>query len=69
MDFAGWLVAVGVLLVAIYATSHVVARMPASPALVYFVIGMALGPWGFGWLHPGPGHARACCSSARPRSR
>ena len=39
--------------------------MPASPALVYFVVGMALGPWGFDWLHPDPArHAvmleRAC---------
>ena len=54
MDYAGWLVAVGVMLVAIYATSHVVARMPASPALVYLVIGMAIGPWGLGWLRPDP---------------
>jgi hypothetical protein len=28
--------------------------MPASPALVYLVIGMAIGPWGFGWLRPDP---------------
>jgi NhaP-type Na+/H+ or K+/H+ antiporter len=54
MDYAGWLVAVGIMLVAISATSHVVARMPASPALVYLVIGMAIGPWGFGWLRPDP---------------
>src|SRR5689334_933593 len=51
MGFAGWLIAIGGLLVAMYATSHVVARVPASPALVYFVIGLALGPWGFDWLH------------------
>jgi sodium/hydrogen antiporter len=55
MDYAGWLVAVGIMLVAIYATSHVVARLPASPALVYLVIGVAIGPWGFGWLRPDPG--------------
>jgi NhaP-type Na+/H+ or K+/H+ antiporter len=54
MGNAGWLLAVGIMLVAIYATSHVVARLPASPALVYLVIGMALGPWGFGWLRPDP---------------
>jgi NhaP-type Na+/H+ or K+/H+ antiporter len=54
MDFAGWAVALGIMLVAIYATSHVVARMPASPALVYLVIGMVIGPWGFGWLRPDP---------------
>lgn len=54
MEFAGWLIAIGVLLVAIHASSHVVARVPASPAIVYFVLGMALGPWGFDWLHPDP---------------
>jgi NhaP-type Na+/H+ or K+/H+ antiporter len=54
MGYAGWLVAIGILLVAIYATGHLVARMPASPALIYLVIGMAIGPWGFGWLQPDP---------------
>jgi len=54
MDYAAWLVAVGIMLVVIWATSHVVARMPASPALVYLVIGMAIGPWGAGWLLPDP---------------
>jgi len=54
MQYAGWLVAVGTMLVALYATSHVVARVPASPALVSLVIGMAIGPWGFGWLRPDP---------------
>ena len=66
MEFAGWLIAIGVLLVAIHATSHVVARVPASPALVYFVVGMALGPWGFDWLHPDP--ARHAVILERPAS-
>jgi len=51
-ELAGWLIAVGILLVAMHATSHVVARLPASPALVYFLVGLVLGPWGFDWLHP-----------------
>ena len=54
MGFAGWLVAIGGLLIVMYATSHVVARLPASPALIYFTIGIAVGPWGFDWLHPDP---------------
>lgn len=54
MDYAGWLVAVGVMLVAIYATSHLVARMPASPALLYLAIGVIIGPLGLGWLRPDP---------------
>ena len=54
MGYAGWLVAIGILLVAVYATGYLVARMPASPALIYLVVGMAIGPWGFGWLEPDP---------------
>ncbi|MFO1304005.1 MAG: cation:proton antiporter [Burkholderiales bacterium] len=64
MDYAGWLVAVGAMLVAIYATSHVVARMPASPALVYLVIGMAIGPLGFGWVDPDPARHAALIEHA-----
>src|SRR3954465_4265831 len=52
MGFAGWVVAIGALLIVMYATSHIVARLPASPALVYFTIGIAIGPWGLDWLHP-----------------
>ena len=59
MDYAGWLVATGAMLVTIYATSHVVARMPASPALLYLLIGMAIGPLGLGWVHPDPGRHAA----------
>jgi NhaP-type Na+/H+ or K+/H+ antiporter len=28
--------------------------MPASPALVYLLIGTVIGPWGLGWLRPDP---------------
>lgn len=54
MDFAVWLIAIGVLLIGIHASSHVVARLPASPALIYLVVGMVLGPWGIDVLHPDP---------------
>jgi sodium/hydrogen antiporter len=50
MDFSIWLIAIGVLLVVIHASSHVVARLPLSPAIVYFLFGMAIGPWGFDWV-------------------
>ena len=57
MDFSLWLIAIGVLLVVIHASSHVVARLPLSPAIVYFLFGMAIGPWGFDWVHVDPtGH-------------
>src|SRR5664279_579027 len=50
MELSAWMIAVGVLLVAIHASSHVVARLPLSPAILYFFCGIALGPWGFDWL-------------------
>ena len=50
MEFSTWMIAIGMLLVAIHASSHVVARLPLSPAVLYFLCGMALGPWGFDWL-------------------
>lgn len=54
MDFSVWLIAIGALLVVIHASSNVVARLPLSPAIVYFLFGMALGPWGFDWLRLDP---------------
>jgi NhaP-type Na+/H+ or K+/H+ antiporter len=54
MEFSLWLIAIGLLLVVIHASSHVVARLPLSPAIVYFLFGMAIGPWGFGWLNLDP---------------
>jgi NhaP-type Na+/H+ or K+/H+ antiporter len=55
MDFSIWLIAIGLLLVVIHASSHVVARLPLSPAIVYFLFGMAIGPWGFDWVRVDPG--------------
>jgi NhaP-type Na+/H+ or K+/H+ antiporter len=54
MEFSIWLIAIGVLLVVIHTSSNVVARLPLSPAIVYFLFGMALGPWGFDLLHLDP---------------
>lgn len=50
MEFPAWMIAIGALLVVIHMSSHLVARLPLSPAILYFVCGMALGPWGFDWL-------------------
>ena len=54
MDFSIWMIAIGLLLVVIHASSHVVARLPLSPAIVYFLFGMAIGPWGFDWVRVDP---------------
>ncbi|MET0209056.1 MAG: cation:proton antiporter, partial [Burkholderiaceae bacterium] len=65
MDLPLWLIAIGVLLIGVHASGHVVARLPASPALIYLFVGMVLGPWGADVLHPDPAHhgvllERAC---------
>ena len=36
------------------AAHHLLTGYRPSPALVYLVIGMAIGPWGLGWLRPDP---------------
>jgi len=54
MEFSAWLIAIGLLLVVIHASSNVVARLPLSPAIVYFLFGVAVGPWGFDWLRLDP---------------
>ena len=64
MEFSAWLIAIGLLLVVIHASSNVVARLPLSPAIVYFLFGMALGPWGFDWLRAGSGEACAANRTA-----
>lgn len=58
MELSAWMIAIGVLLVAIHASSHVVARLPLSPAILYFFCGVALGPWGLDWLAIDPARDR-----------
>ncbi len=54
MEFTGWMIAVGVLLIVVHASSQLVARLPLSPAILYFLCGVGLGPWGLDWLHIDP---------------
>ncbi|MFC5499041.1 cation:proton antiporter [Caenimonas terrae] len=46
MDFAIWSVIVGVLLVVMALSGSVLARLPLSTAMLYLMVGMAVGPWG-----------------------
>lgn len=60
MEFSAWLIGIGLLLVVMHATSHVVARLPLSPAILYFLCGIALGPRGLDLLQIDPAkHAAA----------
>ena len=50
MEFSFWFIGIGALLIAMNLGSRLIARAPLSPAMLYFAFGVALGPWGFGWL-------------------
>ncbi len=54
MEFAYWVIGVGVLLIAMSIGGALIARLPLSPAIVYFALGVALGPWGTNWLRMDP---------------
>jgi len=54
MEFYIFVIAIGLLLVTLHASSHVVARLPLSPAILYFVCGVGLGLWGFDWMRVDP---------------
>jgi NhaP-type Na+/H+ or K+/H+ antiporter len=45
---------VGVVLIVMALASHVVQRLPLSPAMLYLAVGMFIGPWGAGLLHVDP---------------
>ena len=55
MDFAVWSVIVGVLLVVMALSGSVLARLPLSTAMLYLLVGIAVGPWGVGlsWVEIG----------------
>jgi NhaP-type Na+/H+ or K+/H+ antiporter len=50
MEFAFWFIGIGSLLIAMNVGGGLIARLPLSPAILYFAFGVALGPWGLGWL-------------------
>ena len=50
VSFLGWITLCGGLLLLMTLSSAWIRRVPMSAALVYLVVGMAIGPWGTGWL-------------------
>ncbi|HZP85626.1 MAG TPA: cation:proton antiporter, partial [Burkholderiales bacterium] len=59
MQFTAWIIGTGALLLAMSIGGGVIARLPLSPAVIYFGLGVALGPWGTGWLMIDPGRHAA----------
>ena len=54
MELTWWFIGIGTLLIAMNLASAAIARLPLSLAIVYFVIGFAIGPLGMGWLSIDP---------------
>lgn len=54
MSFALWLSIVGALLVSIALVGSYFRRLPLTTTMCYFVVGLLLGPVGFGWLSIDP---------------
>jgi len=54
MDFAWWSALVGVLLIVLALSGSVLARLPLSAAMLYLLVGLAVGPGGLGWMGPDP---------------
>src|SRR5688500_2800021 len=50
LGFHAWMAIAGLLLLVMALSSGHVRRMPVSPALIYLLAGVLLGPWGLGWL-------------------
>ena len=54
MDVALWSVIVGMLLVLMALASTVLKRLPLSTAMLYLLVGLAVGPLGLGLMQPDP---------------
>jgi len=57
MDFLGWTALTGGVLLAMAWSSAYISRLPVSTALVYLLLGIAIGPLGAGLLRIDPGAA------------
>ena len=51
MNFTGWMALAGGLLLLMALSSAVIRRLPISTSVIYLVLGIAIGPFGLGWLH------------------
>jgi NhaP-type Na+/H+ or K+/H+ antiporter len=56
MSFTGWMALAGGLLLLMALSTAVIRQLPISSSVIYLVIGIAIGPFGLGWLHIDLGH-------------
>ena len=54
MSFAIWIFIVGAVLIAVALSGTVLKRLPLSTSMLYLATGVALGPAGWGLMHPDP---------------
>ena len=52
MEFALWSVIVGFLLIFMALSATGLARLPLSTAMLYLMVGLAVGPWGLDLMRP-----------------
>ncbi|HEY0715617.1 MAG TPA: cation:proton antiporter, partial [Polyangia bacterium] len=50
MTFLGWMAVAGGLLLVMALSGPLLTRLPISTAIVYLLVGVGIGPLGFGWL-------------------
>lgn len=50
MSFLGWMAVCGALLLVMALSSGYLRRLPVTTSVIYLLLGMAIGPVGFGWL-------------------
>ena len=54
MNATGWYIAIGLLLIGMALAGTRVQRLPLTTSLLYLAVGVALGPWGAGWIRFDP---------------
>ena len=54
LDFTIWYIIVGVLLLGMALLGTSIKRLPLTTSLLYLIVGMVLGPWGFGLIRVDP---------------
>jgi len=54
MELTWWFIGIGSLLIVMNLASALIARLPLSLAILYLVIGIAIGPAGMGWVSVDP---------------
>lgn len=54
MNTAAWFLLIGSLLLAMGFTAHFIQKLPVTSAMIYLIVGLIVGPMGFGLFHFNP---------------